>query len=391
VSDAAPWIVVLYVLPVAVLGVRVWQVRTRGRRGRARDLARAWNAVETELDSGRPARDAAPRIVAAVRALARLAGRESELATDALQQLETRAFDPEAGERPLPHERLEPVRRLVRTWVREARERAGSTHAAVVALLGIGVVASGGLAVRADDGDEAERLRAAREVYRTALEEPDRVLRTRKFGEAERLFAALVPTHPSSPDLLTDWGNAALGAQEVGRATLAYRRALWLDPNHGRARKNLAWLRVRGPAWLPRPRETGVLDSLFFWHHRLSAVERHLIGAAAFAGALLLLAPWSAGRARWLRRLALPLLLVWIATTGSALVEANPSRDAVVLVDATPLRSADSLGAPPALGNPLPAGAEVRILERRAAWTRVELADGTRGWVGSSTLEAVVP
>ena len=53
------------------------------------------------------------------------------------------------------------------------------------------------------------------------------------------------------------------------------------------------------------------------------------------------------------------------------------------------LRSADSNGAPPVLAQPLPAGAEVTVLERRDDWTRVALADGTRGWLRDSAMDTV--
>ena len=147
----------------------------------------------------------------------------------------------------------------------------------------------------------------------------------------------------------------------------------------------------RAPEWLPHPQEQGVLDSLFFWHHRLAISQRLVIGALAFAVGVLLLAPWPFRRRRLLRRCAIPFLLIWIAMAGSAWLEPDPSRDAVVMTDGTFLRSADSLGAPPSLSKPLPAGTEVRIVENREGWTRIDLADGTRGWVGSSTVESVVP
>ncbi len=390
-ADVAPWVTALYLLAITVLGMRFWQVRTQGSRGRSRELKLALCQVESALDCASPAREAAPRIVAAVRALARLTGREKELAMGALERLETRAFDPAAGERPFPPEQIEPVRELARGWASAAREPVSGSRAAIGVLLGALVIVASAADVRASEEDDGERVRRAREIYQAALEEPDRVLRTRKFGEAERLFAALVPRHGNSPELLTDWGNAALGSQEIGRAVLAYRRALRLSPRHDRAQKNLVWIRARSPEWLPRPRERGVLDSLFFWHHNLAASQRHMIGALAFAAGLILLAPWSARRTRLLRRLAIPLLLVWVATTGSAMLEPDASRDAVVLTDGTTVRSADSLGAPPSLANPLPAGTEVRILEIRQAWTRVALTDGTLGWVGSSNVESVAP
>lgn len=55
----------------------------------------------------------------------------------------------------------------------------------------------------------------------------------------------------------------------------------------------------------------------------------------------------------------------------------------VLLADGAVLRSADSVGAPPAFGNPLPSGTELTVLEERATWVRAALADGTQGWLPS--------
>ena len=105
--------------------------------------------------------------------------------------------------------------------------------------------------------------------------------------------------------------------------------------------------------------------------------------------AVALLIPWSARRRRLLRRLsALP--LSGVALLGlSLLAERDVSRDAVVVVAGGTLRSADSLGAPPALSRPLPAGAEVVVDEVRGDFTRVSLADGQTGWLPTGTLDLV--
>ena len=101
-----------------------------------------------------------------------------------------------------------------------------------------------------------EGIEHGRRVYGQALEEQDPVRRARLFAEAERTLREAAAVRPT-PELVTDWGNAALGAGDSGRATLAFRRALALQPNHERAAKNLAWLRDRAPSWLPRPASGG--------------------------------------------------------------------------------------------------------------------------------------
>ena len=39
----------------------------------------------------------------------------------------------------------------------------------------------------------------------------------------------------------------------------------------------------------------------------------------------------------------------------------------------------------------LPAGGEIEVVEQRESWSRIALADGTRGWLKSHAVEQVVP
>jgi len=326
VGDIRWLLVLLYLGPIAVLGVRIWLVRTGAERGRASELRAAVLAAERALEAASrgPARDTAPALITALRALARTAGHDEGEARAALARLENEAFDPRAAAQPLDGALCTEVRDLVARWSRaraEGAPRARAAHA-LVALL---VIASA-TSVRAEPPAES-----ARAVYQRALSEPDRIRRTRTFVEAQALMQAAAASQPGRPALLTDWGNAALGAGDLGGATLAYRRALHLDPTDERALKNLAWVRSRAPRWLPQPSGGGVVESLFFWHHSMSVAHRHLIGAISFALAILLCAPWPTS------------------------------------------------------------GAELAVLEERDSWSRVTLADGTRGWLRSHTIERVVP
>ncbi|HEY3351722.1 MAG TPA: hypothetical protein VGQ83_00615, partial [Polyangia bacterium] len=260
--------------------------------------------------------------------------------------------------------------------------------AALLLLAGGAALVAGGLA-RAAAPEPG--LAAARAAYSAALRESDRAARTRAFASAEASYRQLVEAHPDSAELLCDWGNAALGGQDLGRAVLAYRRALVLDPTLERARRNLAWVRGRLPESFPRPQATGALESFFFWHHRLTLVQRHVGAGVAFAALVLLLLPWPARprRQRLARGLAVPVALVWLALAASAVLERDAARDAVLVRDGAVLRAADSQGAPAALAAPLPPGGEVTVTEERPGWTRITLADGARGWVADDAVARV--
>jgi hypothetical protein len=113
-----------------------------------------------------------------------------------------------------------------------------------------------------------------------------------------------------------------------------------------------------------------------------------LVGALAFAICVLLVIPWSGKRRRGLTGLAVLPAAAWLAMLVSLIVEDRRGDDAVVM-DAVVLRAADSAGAPAALASPLPRGAEVTLVERRDAWTKIRLANGTAGWVPSGAVERI--
>ena len=406
---ALPWgstiaplpMVLLYLLPLAFGGLRVWQMRTAARRGRRREIVRARREVERVFKSGGAAREMAPQALNAMRALARLTGHEGALVAPALEQLETSAFDPAAAAEPLDRAIIAAVRALAREWEGKGRTVSPSTAALCMAFAAAAALTADASVPPASLTETNPRIASAelgstmlgdieraRQVYSQALEEQDPVRRARYFADAERSLREAAARRPT-PELLSDWGNAALGAGDSGRATLAFRRALALQPNHDRAAKNLAWLRDRAPAWLPRPTSGGALDSLLFWRDLFSVAQRYWIAAGAFALAVLLLTPWPTRRKRALRRMSVAPIAVWAVAAGSALLSQGAPPEGVVVIDGAPLRSADSTGARLAFAHPLPAGAEATILETRDGWLRVVLADGTRGWIMANSIAPV--
>ena len=386
---ARPWgsgaiggyLAALYIAPLLVILASFYLVRSGGRRARLQTLRRAFADVQRALASDAPAREAAPLILAAMRRLANAAGAAPRGGTGALERLETQAFDPAAAGEAISAELRDELRAIAQGWSKKSAGRA----AAPAAVLALAIV---GLAPAAQAGPEPEAVNAARAAYQDALGETDRLRRVAGFAQAEQALRPVAAAHPRAAALQVDWGNAALGAQDVGRATLGYRRALRVAPGDERARANLAWLRQRLPAWLPRPASAAPLDSLLFWRGRLTSQQLLLVGAGAFAGGALLLAAWLRWRRKGLRAAAGALAVVWLAATATALA-GGEAPAAIVLVDGAVLRSADSVGASPAFANPLPAGTEVRVLETRPSWLRVTLADGTRGWLAASTTEPV--
>lgn len=389
-----PIVIGLYGAAVALLILHVVRVRKRAAWQHDAAVDKSLRVLRRELADAKTvaARDAAPKICAALRALRKELALPGTAGKALLDRLETEAYSQGAARDPLPKELRDEVESLAQTWSKSGRGPASGRDAAALMLC---VLSAGSLVgithARAQDAAAEQKIKRARAAYQAALSESDRDRRRSGFAEAESTLRELAATYADCPQLLADWGSAALLAQEPGRAVLAYRRALQLDPTLSRARRNLSFLRERLPEWLPRPRSGGAVESLLFVNQLLPLPHRQLALAASVLVAVALLIPWSARRRRMLRLLSgLPLAAVALLGL-SLLAERDVSRDAVVVVAGGTLRSADSLGAPPALSRPLPAGTEVVALEPRGDFTRVSLADGQTGWLPTGTLDSVTP
>lgn len=383
-----PLLAAAYTLPLLFFMFLVWRRRTAEDRGERAEIKAARRAMDSAIVKAidTPATESIGPLTTALRGLARQLGIEPKQLASIIAELETAAFDPTAKNHPIDAALRQRVETMVKDWTTAAK-RPGAAATTVTALLCC-ILATA--AARADAAGSG--LGNARNAYQAALAKTERAERASGFSRALTLFAEVSTAHPRAPELWIDRGNAALGAGEFGQAVLAYRRALALSPGSARAERNLAWVRANAPAWIPRPVTKGAVDSLFFWHASLTVAQRHLFGAAAFALAFLLFAPIASDR-RW-RRVCIGAgavaLTVWVAMLASVLLDRDISRDAVIVVDAAELRSADSAGAPLAIEAPLPGGTEVSVAETRSGWARIELADGKSGWIAEASITRVV-
>jgi hypothetical protein len=387
------WLLVgaLYLVPLLVLALRTWQLRTQGQREEAAEVKTARRRVEAELARAakQPARDAAGPLIAALRALARTLDRPADDDSGVFAEIETESFAPGAAASPLRVELRERAGELVRRWTADSsRKRRGTSasSAAAALLLVLCLPARDAIAATPSRDIAEQALLEGRAAYQEAMSLTDASARRAAFSRAATSLRRAAASYPDRPELLTDWGNAALGAGDVATATLAYRRALAIDGGTPRARKNLVWLRSRQPDAV-RPSAASATDALLFFHHWPRA-HRHLVSAAAFAVAVLLLVPWAGRRRRGLAGIAVMPAVVWLAMLGSLVLEDRRRDDAVTLETVT-LRAADSAGAPAIMGMALPRGTEVTVLERRDSWVKVRIASGAAGWLSAGAVEWV--
>ncbi len=208
----------------------------------------------------------------------------------------------------------------------------------------------------------------------------------RDFAKSARLYDQLRQGGANNAALARNLGNAALLADDVPLAILAYREGLRLAPDDARlwaglyyARRQVAASVVPGfgrppenhrPPWLPRwP---------WLWL---------TLGWSLSAVAWLLLAlGWARQRPDWratgwlLLVLALP---PFVGLMLEAWADGEEARAPVVVVagDGTVLRRGNGSSYPPACESVLQRGIEARKLFQRGDWLQIELASGEIGWV----------
>ena len=250
-----------------------------------------------------------------------------------------------------------------------------------------------GLTASTARAQDTQRIQEAIAAYRDAMANQDRDRRLEGFRRAERLFDDAIGSGGANAELYANLGNSALQAERLGPAVLAYRRALHLEPGLERAQQNLEHARGLLPEWVPKPAKGGVLDSFFFWHQSISSADRAGYGALAFAITLLAMSASIYLRSALPRYIAIPAALSWLALMVS--LAFDPTRTAhdegVVITTEVLARAADSINAPSRFGEPLPGGAELKILEDRGGWLHVELHNGRNAWVTSSAVSRIAP
>ena len=78
-----------------------------------------------------------------------------------------------------------------------------------------------------------------------------------------------------------------------------------------------------------------------------------------------------------------------LLSSGVGKLTAPDHRDAVVVLDDTVARAADSINSPARFTQGLPAGTEVSMVDTRGDWARIRLANGREAWVRNSTVQSL--
>jgi hypothetical protein len=196
-----------------------------------------------------------------------------------------------------------------------------------------------------------------------------------------------------NPKLYYNLANAYLLQNDLGRAILNYRRAEKLDKSNSDIQKNLAFARGRRIDKVEQKTETQIMQTLIFWHYDLGMRTKFIIAWTGFMVLCLTLtaAIWF-GRKTGLSVVAVisAVLLVCFAVsvTIDGFTQATCLSGVIISPQVTAYQG-DGPNYPASFKEPLHAGTEFVLLERRPGWLHIRLVNGSDGWVPQSDAELI--
>ena len=219
------------------------------------------------------------------------------------------------------------------------------------------------------------------------------------YEAAALSYERLVGLGYEDATLYYNLANAYYRSEDTGRAILNYLRASRLAPFDEDIRANLELARRQmenaNPPRASVPQLARIAD-LAPW---LSLNQTALLALLAWAaiGALAFAWIWKAGwRESRLLRGAMAAAIVALVAFGGMAVGKEMSANGWERVAVITRESAEAFSGPAALregefGFSLESGSEVNVVERRGAWTVIEIpVSGRSGWVESSAVESVL-
>jgi hypothetical protein len=187
-------------------------------------------------------------------------------------------------------------------------------------------------------------------------------------------------------------GNIYFRIKDIGRAILNYRRAQEYIPDDPNLRQNLTYVRDFRRDKIEEKQETKVFKTLFFWHYDLSTRIK-IILFSIFFSLLWILAVVRLFTKRSVLRWGLIMAVVLNVMIGGSLIAETISmyRNVPgVIIDAEVVsRKGNNDNYAPSFTEPLHAGTEFDLLEKRENWFYIQLPDSRACWVPSNSVDLV--
>ena len=188
-------------------------------------------------------------------------------------------------------------------------------------------------------------------------------------------------------------GNAYFLKEDIGRAILNYRRAQRLDKTDTNIQKNLAFARSRRIDTVDVKTEERIMETLFFWHYDFSIKTKFMVTCICFAIICISVTVmlWRSKSALLVATAAICGLLT-VSFLVSVILETRFRANTIcgVITDRQVVaRQGDGPNYPESFKDPLHAGTEFDLLERRSGWFHIRLSDDSDGWIPDNAADLI--
>ena len=188
-------------------------------------------------------------------------------------------------------------------------------------------------------------------------------------------------------------GNAYLLKENIGKAILNYRRAQKIDSSDTNIQKNLDFARSQRIDKITPKAQKRIMETLFFWHYDFSLRTKFILACLFFAAfcIILTLIVWL-GRTVVTSTTAVIIAICMLCFSASVVVETRARARlvcGVITARSIVARQGDGQNYPESFRDPLHAGTEFNVLERRLGWLHIRLLDDSDTWIPSNTAELI--
>jgi tetratricopeptide (TPR) repeat protein len=193
-------------------------------------------------------------------------------------------------------------------------------------------------------------------------------------------------------------GNIYFQLGDIGNAILAYNKAALFIPGDRNLQENLSIARTLRIDLVEESESTRLLETIFSFHYNISSSKKSILFIILFGifwtGLIFLLI--TKGKSlplfQAVFRGTIIIFLILTILLGSVLIDTfriNNYPDGVILDSELIARKGDGLSYSPSFKDPLHAGLEFILREKRPGWFYIELSDKTRAWIPADSAALV--
>jgi len=235
--------------------------------------------------------------------------------------------------------------------------------------------------------DQAQLISEANQFFRQATATGGEEAKS-LYQKALLRFRNVVDSGTENGKLYYNIANTYWRLGNIGQAIVNYRRAEQFMPEDANLKHNLNYVLSQRRDKIELKEKEKVLHTLFFWHYDIPSSVRILLFAVAWAALwfLLLIRIWRKGPV-WpiVTSFCCSFLLLGSLAIDHYTLAGHPR--GVIIGDEIIARKGDALTYQPSFKEPLHAGTEFRVMEKRNDWLQIELANTSRTWIPAASAE----